>query len=261
MDSAALPALVFVAFSLCFVCGGGLMMVAIFFLVGRITVKRFQQAGEALAEDDQTFFERNAIRLEPVTTGAFDDFSSLLEVNGQKVVTTTHYRGRIVSLGGINPAGQAYVNFDFRAQVSSGEMQLRTRGHRLALAFTGMSAARVQATVDEQPFGSLALEGQAVSLRDPVGRTAGVYRRHPVGIGGLRLGNAKYDYGYYYGDVELSGRKAAELNRNPLISPRRKGVEVVPLLRSVDAGLSKDEQLWLVLLTGWEVMMKIISRG
>ena len=99
-----------------------------------------------------------------------------------------------------------------------------------------------------------------VSLRDPQGQLLGCYRRHPLKVAGIATEPARFNIKSYYGPIEIGRRSAAELNRNPLLIRQQEGTEIAPLFRQVAFDLSEDEEIWSLLLAGWEVYVKILVR-
>lgn len=253
----------FGAMILMVICGFGLL--AVLLLGGGIFIARrigkvHQDAGQALAEDMEAFFARSASELYPLSAAALSDVSSQLEIKGQAALGNVHYRGRLHSL---SQPERGWMDFILKLKFGKGNMQLCTSRRRLQLTFGGIGVREVQLAVDEQPFGMLRDEGE-VSLWDSQGCTVGKYARHPLAVGGLAVEPAKFNFKPYYGLIEVGGRSLAELNRNPLILRPRPGavkqIEIMPLFRQVASDLSPDEEAWLLLLAGWEVYVKILTR-
>jgi hypothetical protein len=248
--------LAMIAFVVCFF---GLILVGLVvagvFIFGRVG-KTQKEAGQALAEDTRAFFERSAAELYPMSAAALADISSQLEVNGRAALGNVHYRGKMQSL---SQTGRAYVCFDLQLKFGKGAMQLRTDRRRLQLTFGGIGVSQVQAFVDEQPFGSL-VDEKEVSLRDPLDRVLGSYHRHPLSAVGIAIEPARFNFKSYYGAIDMGERTLAELNRNPLLGRLPSGTEAASLFQHIAPDLREDEELWLLLLAGWEIYIKILAR-
>ena len=246
-----------IAFVICFF---GVILIILIIAGGYIfsrVVKIQTEAGRALSEDTRAFFDRSAPGLYPISAGAFEDISSQMQVNGRAVLGNIHYRGQLESL---SQPGRAYVAFDLQLKFGKGTMQLHTAEHRLQLNFGGIGVSQAQASADHIPFGVLADEKKGIQLRDLQGRSVGCYHRNPLEVAGLEVEPARFNFKSYYGAVDIGERTIAELNRNPLILRPRPGVEIGPLLRKVAIDLDKEETIWLLLLVGWEIYIKIINR-
>lgn len=256
MSPEALVVLGPTVFVVCFFCLIlVIMVIAWTFIFTRVAQKQ-KVAGRALAEDTQSFFARSAEELYPLTGGALEDISSQLEVNGRAVLGNVHYRGQLRS---ISQTGRGYVDFDLQLKFGKGIMRMRTTQHQLQLTFGGIGVTQVQASTGGQPFGVLVNEKE-VSLRDLQGNALGCYHRSPLTAIGIAVEPARFNFKTYYGAVEIGGRTLAKLNRNPLILRPPSGTEIAPLFKEVAFDLSIDEEIWLLLLAGWEIYVKIIAR-
>ncbi len=246
-----------IAFVVCFFGFVLVVMAAAFIFIFSRIFKIQTAAGEALAEGTDAFLARGAAEFYPLSVTAFEDISSQLEVNGRAALGNLHYRGRLQSL---SQPGRGYMAFDLQLKFGKGVMHLRTDRQRLQLSFGGIGARQVQLAADGSPFGSLVDDNKQVSLLDPQGQALGVYRRHPLTVGGLSIEPTTFNFKSYYGAVELHGRTLAELNRNPLILRPGSDIEIAPLFSQVAFDLGAEEEMWLLFLAGWEVYVKIIVR-
>lgn len=188
--------LILIALVICFF---GLIL-AILLAGGIYIFSRFsktqQQAGQALAEDDEAFFERSAAELYPLSAAALEDIASVLLVDGQAALGNLHYRGRLHSL---SQSARDYLAFDLRLKFGQGRMLLRTSGHQLELRFGGIGVAQVQALAGERPFGLLVDVKNEVHLVNLQGQKAGCYQRAPLSAAGIAIEPARFNFKSYYG--------------------------------------------------------------
>ena len=221
--------------------------------------RRFNQinkdAGQRLAADKETFFQRVEPDLLPWQAGAIADLSSKVEYAGRSGLGQSHYRGTIQSL---NKPEAAWLAFDLRINVGKGSLHLRSARYEIRLDFAGLGYKPVQIFENQAPFGTI-MEGNIMQLLDVAGRDWGTYHQHKLAMG---VQPSDYNLKPYYGPVEIDGKKIAELNRNPLLTRRwRSQTDYHPLFRNIAAELNDDQQIWLLALAGWELYNRIAVRG
>jgi hypothetical protein len=245
------------------ICLFVIFMIAVFaglaWIISRVMNTR-SHINQALAEDTQAYFERSTAQLYPLSANALTDVSSRLDVNGRAALGNVHYRGQLQSL---SQPGRGYLDFDLQLKFGKGAMRLNTTQHALQLDFAGIGARQVQAAASGQPFGLILTTSSMkteIDLCNPQGQIIGHYHRQPLKGLGMAVEPARYNYKVYYGQVEVGGRVLAELNRNPLILRSQSGVVIAPLFRQVAFDLSEEEETWLLLLAGWEIYVKILTR-
>jgi len=228
--------------------GGGI------FIFSRIS-KTNKVVGEALTEDTDAYLARMEADLRPWEQGALSDFSSQVEYNGRAALGNLHYRGTVQSF---SEPESAWMAFDLQLKRMRGVMLLHTARHRLQLEFGGIGNKPIVVKVDWAPFGSIQ-ENAPVGLFDSQARQVGVYRQQRFI---LNAQPTDYNVKSYYGEVEVDRRPLGELNRNPLLTRKLLGdTPFAPLIKEVPPDLSRDEELWLLALVGWEISNRIVVRA
>ena len=251
--AAAVPLAIFL-FSGCF-----FLIVFAVIAVGAVVIFRGfgrinKNVGVRLAEPADEYFINIAPSLLPWGGHALADFSSQVEHAGRSALGKLEYRGTIQSLS--NPQSPRAA-FDLRLQIAKGSLQLHTARYRLQLDYSGIGSTSTQVFENEAPFGIIQ-DGRQILLQDSQERPWGVYHQHKLPLG---LEPTDINIKAYYGPVELNGKLIGELNRNPLLTRRRRSAIVFyPLFQKLASDLSIEQEIWLLALVGWELHSRIIVR-
>jgi hypothetical protein len=222
----------------------GLFMLGLFVLVGYLTVgggasSRMQSRRE---EVSPRFLRETVPRLLPwEPSRALADLSSLCRGRAEMSALgggMHHSRGTMQSR---SHPGDAWLAYTVNAQRGYGVAVLRTSASELSVEVKGGVERFAVVTVDGQPLGTVRTDSS--EILDPSGRP----------LGRVARGELITTYGMTnYRDVELNGRRVAEINGN-LLHPGQRLGSPPPAFRIQAPDLSPDEERWLLALLALEL--------